>query len=177
MVLMGCLAEMAVAHPTAGSFGIYAELYLSRWAGFTIRYTYWVAVSISVGSEAVAAAIYTQWWFPHSPMWGWVVFYSAVLILVNALSVGAFGEFEYWFSMIKVSAIVVFILLGAAVLFGYHQDRPRRAAAPGRCGGRRSRRRGAGHLRTACRDPWQGSRRRIFVSLTDTTQHRREEMS
>ena len=57
-------------------------------------------------------------------MWGWVVFYSAVLILVNALSVGAFGEFEYWFSMIKVSAIVVFILLGAAVLFGYHQDRP-----------------------------------------------------
>jgi len=124
MVLMGCLAEMAVAHPTAGSFGIYAELYLSRWAGFTIRYTYWVAVSISVGSEGVAAAIYTQWWFPNSPMWGWVVFYSAVLIVVNALSVGAFGEFEYWFSMIKVSAIVVFILLGVAVIFGYHQDRP-----------------------------------------------------
>ena len=124
LTLMGCLAEMAVAHPTVGSFGIYAELYLSRWAGFTIRYTYWVAVSISVGSEAVAAAIYTQWWFPHSPMWGWVVFYSAVLIVANALSVGTFGEFEYWFSMIKVSAIVVFILLGAAVLFGYHQDRP-----------------------------------------------------
>ena len=124
MVLMGCLAEMAVAHPTAGSFGIYAELYLSRWAGFTIRYTYWVAISVSIGSEAVAAAIYTQWWFPNSPMWAWVVFYSAVLIIVNALSVGAFGEFEYWFSMIKVSAIVVFILLGVAVLFGYHQDHP-----------------------------------------------------
>jgi L-asparagine transporter-like permease len=124
MALMGCLAEMAVAHPTAGSFGIYAELYLSRWAGFAIRYTYWVAVAISVGSEAVAAAIYTQWWFPHSPMWAWVVIYSAVLILINALSVGAFGEFEYWFSTIKVSAIVVFILLGIAVLGGYHQDRP-----------------------------------------------------
>jgi L-asparagine transporter-like permease len=124
MVLMGCLAEMAVAHPTAGSFGIYAELYLSRWAGFTIRYTYWVAISVSIGSEALAAAIYTQWWFPNTPMWAWVVFYSAVLVIVNALSVGAFGEFEYWFSMIKVSAIVVFILLGAAVLFGYHQDKP-----------------------------------------------------
>lgn len=124
MLLMACLAEMAIAHPTAGSFGIYAELYLSRWAGFTIRYTYAVAVSITVGSEAIAAAIYTQWWFPHSPMWAWVVFYSAVLIVVNALSVGAFGEFEYWFSMIKVSAIIVFILLGVAVLFGYHQDRP-----------------------------------------------------
>lgn len=124
MLLMACLAEMAVAHPTAGSFGIYAELYLSRWAGFAIRYTYWVAVSITVGSEAIAAAIYTQWWFPQSPMWGWVVFYATLIIVVNALSVGAFGEFEYWFSMIKVSAIIVFILLGIAVLFGYNQDRP-----------------------------------------------------
>jgi L-asparagine transporter-like permease len=124
LLLMGCLAEMAVTHPTAGSFGVYADLYLSSWAGFVIRYTYWAAQSIAVGGEAVAAAIYTQWWFPHSPAWAWVIFYSAVLIFVNARSVGAFGEFEYWFSLIKVSAIVVFILLGAAILFGVHQQRP-----------------------------------------------------
>ena len=65
LLLMACLAEMAVAHPTAGSFGIYAELYVSRWAGFVIRYTYWAAQSIAIGGEAVAAAIYTQWWFPE----------------------------------------------------------------------------------------------------------------
>ena len=124
LLLMGCLAEMAVAHPTAGSFGVYADLYLSPWAGFAIRYTYWSAQSIAIGGEAVAAAIYTQWWFPHTPAWAWVLFYSAVLIFVNARSVGAFGEFEYWFSMIKVSAIIVFILLGAAILFGVHQQRP-----------------------------------------------------
>src|SRR5271169_23567 len=124
LLLMGCLAEMAVAHPTAGAFGVYADLYLSPWAGFAIRYTYWAAQSIAVGGEAVAAAIYTQWWFPHSPAWIWVVFYSAVLIFANARSVGAFGEFEYWFSIIKVIAIVVFILLGAAILFGVHQQRP-----------------------------------------------------
>ena len=124
LLLMGCLAEMAVAHPTVGSFGVYAGLYLSPWAGFAIRYTYWAAQSIAVGGEAVAAAIYTQWWFPTSPAWVWVLFYSAVLIFVNARSVGAFGEFEYWFSVIKVIAIVVFILLGAAILFGVHQQRP-----------------------------------------------------
>ncbi len=124
LLLMGCLAEMAVAHPTAGSFGVYADLYLSGWAGFAIRYTYWAAQSIAVGGEAVAAAIYTQWWFPHSPAWAWVMFYAAVLIFVNARSVGAFGEFEYWFSLVKVIAIVVFILLGAAILFGVHQQRP-----------------------------------------------------
>jgi L-asparagine transporter-like permease len=115
---------MAVAHPTAGSFGVYADLYLSGWAGFAIRYTYWAAQSIAIGGEAVAAAIYTQWWFPHSPAWVWVVVYSAVLVFVNARSVGAFGEFEYWFSLVKVIAIVVFILLGTMILFGVHQQRP-----------------------------------------------------
>ena len=124
LLLMGCLSEMAVAHPTAGSFGIYAELYLSHWAGFVVRYTYWAAVSIAVGGEAVAAAIYTQWWFPHTPGWLWVIFYAVVLVFVNARSVGAFGEFEYWFSIIKVSAIVAFIVLGAGILFGVYQQRP-----------------------------------------------------
>ena len=124
LLLMYCLSEMAVAHPTAGSFGVYAELYLSRWAGFVVRYTYWAAQSIAIGGEAVAAAIYTQWWFPNSPAWMWVVFYSAVLIFINARGVRAFGSFEYWFSMIKVSAILVFIILGAAVLLGIHQQRP-----------------------------------------------------
>ena len=124
LLLMGCLSEMAVAHPTAGSFGVYADLYISPWAGFVVRYTYWAAQSIAIGGEAVAAAIYTQWWFPNTPAWAWVLFYSGVLIFVNARSVGAFGEFEYWFSMIKVSAIIVFIVMGAAILIGIHQQRP-----------------------------------------------------
>ncbi|HUK73946.1 MAG TPA: amino acid permease [Candidatus Bathyarchaeia archaeon] len=124
LLLMYCLCEMAVAHPTAGSFGVYADLYLSPWAGFVVRYTYWAAECIAIGGEAVAAGIYTRWWFPAMPAWIWVVFYSAVLVFVNARSVGAFGSFEYWFSMIKVSAIAVFILLGAAVLLGIHQQRP-----------------------------------------------------
>ncbi len=121
---MYCLSEMAVAHPTAGSFGVYADLYVSPWAGFVVRYTYWAAQSIALGGEAVAAAIYTQWWFPNTPVWVWVVVYSVLLIFVNASSVGAFGTFEYWFSMIKVTAIGVFIVLGAAVLLGVHQQQP-----------------------------------------------------
>jgi len=124
LLLTACLGEMAVAHPTAGSFGVYAELHLSRWAGFTIRYTYWAAQSIAIGGEAVAAAIYTQWWFPHAPAWAWVVFYSAALIFINAQSVGAFGTFEYWFATIKITAIVIFIVLGTALIFGIHREHP-----------------------------------------------------
>jgi len=118
LLLMGALSEMAVAHPTAGSFGVYAELYVNRWAGFVIRYTYWFVQCIAVGGEAVAIAIYCQWWFPNTPKWMWTAAFSLALLYVNGRSVGSFGTFEYWFAMIKVVAIILFIVFGAAVLFG-----------------------------------------------------------
>ena len=118
LLLMGALSEMAVAHPTAGSFGVYAELYVHPWAGFTVRYTYWAAQVIAIGSEAVAIAIYCQWWFPNTPKWLWIVAFSCALLYVNARSVGSFGSFEYWFAMIKVVAIVLFMVFGILLTTG-----------------------------------------------------------
>src|SRR5512138_1091153 len=108
LIMMGALTEMAVVHPTAGSFGVYAETYLSPWAGFVVRTTYWLAQVVAIGSEATAAAIYTRFWFPHAPLWIWITLYSGALIVLNLTSVKNFGEFEYWFAMIKVGAIVLF---------------------------------------------------------------------
>jgi len=116
--MMSALTEMAVVHPTAGSFGVYAETYLSPWAGFVVRTTYWMAQVVAIGGEVTAAAIYTRFWFPRAPLWIWIVLYSTALILVNLASVKNFGEFEYWFAMIKVSAIVLFIVLGVGYIFG-----------------------------------------------------------
>ena len=124
LLLMRALGEMAVAHPTAGSFGIYAELYLGRWAGFTVRYTYWAAQCVAIGGEATAIAIYCQWWFPHTPQWFWILAFTIALLYVNARGVGSFGAFEYWFAMIKVVAIVMFIAVGMALLLGW-TARPR----------------------------------------------------
>jgi L-asparagine transporter-like permease len=118
LLFMGALAEMAVAHPTAGSFGVYAELYVNAWAGFTIRYTYWAAQCIAIGGEATAIAIYCQWWFPNTPKWLWILGFSVAVVYINARSVASFGSFEYWFAMIKVVAIVVFIAFGLALLAG-----------------------------------------------------------
>lgn len=112
------LAEMAVAHPVAGSFGIYAEMYVHPWAGFTVRYSYWLAQAVAIGSELVAASIYCHDWFPQVPGWVWIGGFSLGLIYVNARTVGSFGEFEYWFAMIKVLTIVVFLILGGALLVG-----------------------------------------------------------
>ena len=118
LLLMGALSEMSVAHPTAGSFGVHAEIYLGRWAGFVVRYTYWAVQAIAIGGEATAVAVYCHWWFPNLPSWLWIVAFSAGLLWVNARSVGSFGEFEYWFAMIKVVAIILFIAFGAAMLIG-----------------------------------------------------------
>jgi amino acid transporter, AAT family len=118
LCLMWALGEMTVAHPVAGSFGVYAEMYVHPWAGFAMRYSYWLAQVIATGSEVVAASIYCKYWFPNVPSWLWIAGFSAALIYVNARSVASFGEFEYWFAMIKVLTITGFLILGTALLLG-----------------------------------------------------------
>ena len=112
------LSEMAVVHPTAGSFGTYAEIYLNPWAGWIARYSYWMAQVIAVGGEAVAAGVYMTFYFPGTPVWLWSLGFAFVLLYFNSRSVNNFGSIEYWFALIKVVAIVVFIILGAASIFG-----------------------------------------------------------
>jgi len=118
LVMVFSLSEMAVVHPAAGSFGVYAETYLNPWAGFVVRYTYWFCQVIAIGGEAVAAGIYMTYWFPGTPVWMWSLAFAGILLYVNARSVSNFGTFEYWFAMIKVTAIVLFIALGAIHIFG-----------------------------------------------------------
>jgi L-asparagine transporter-like permease len=105
------LSEMAVMHPTAGSFGTYAEKYLNPWAGFLARTAYWSA-------QVVAAGVYMTFWFPDVPVWLWSLAFAGVLLIVNTREVGNFGTFEYWFALIKVTAIVLFIVLGLAAIVG-----------------------------------------------------------
>jgi L-asparagine transporter-like permease len=111
-------AEMAVTLPVAGSFGVYAQTYLNGWSGFTVRITYAFVQILAIGAEVTAVAIYFSLWFPGIPQWVWVVGVSACLIAVNGLRIGNFGEFEYWFAIIKVITIVIFILVGLGLIFG-----------------------------------------------------------
>lgn len=118
VTMVWALAEMAAAHPAAGSFGLYAEMYLHPWAGYAIRLTYWLCMMVVVGSEVVATSIYCKLWFPETPSWIWIGLFSLVILYVNCTSVGSLGTFEYWLSMIKVVTIVAFLILGTALLSG-----------------------------------------------------------
>ncbi len=117
LIMSYVLAEMAVVHPVAGAFGVYAETYLNPWAGFSVRATYGAAQIIAIGAEVTAAGIYMSYWFPNVPQWIWVVLVSAGLVALNAMQVNRLGEFEYWFAMIKVAAIVAFIAIGVVLIF------------------------------------------------------------
>lgn len=118
LIISYALAEMAVVHPVAGSFGVYAETYLSPWAGFAIRTTYGLVQIIAIGAEVTAVAIYFTFWFPSVPQWMWVLGVSAGLVAINTMQVGRFGEIEYWFALIKVVAILAFIAVGGGLILG-----------------------------------------------------------
>lgn len=112
------MGELSSMHPAAGSFGLYAEMYLNDWAGFVARYGYWFSVVMAVGSELVAAGTYMRAWFPNVPIVVWMAAFAVLLLLINLFPVGNYGTVEYWFAFIKVLTIFLFILVGAALLLG-----------------------------------------------------------
>jgi AAT family amino acid transporter len=112
------LGELSCMHPGAGSFGLYADLFLNPWAGFISRAGYWIAISVSVGANLVASATYMQYWFPTVPALVWVALFSLVLVLINLRSVGDYGRFEYWFAMVKLVTMSAFIIVGGMLLVG-----------------------------------------------------------
>lgn len=124
VLLAGALTEMCVAHPTAGSFGVYAEMYVSPFAGYLVRLSYWLMQLVSTGGHMVAVAVYMRYWFPDTPGVVWVASFSVLLVLANAGAVRAYAEAEYWLVMIKVVAVVAFVLLGFGLLAGLTGDAP-----------------------------------------------------
>src|SRR4051794_21008460 len=118
IMVMRMLAEMAVANPSTGSFADYARNAMGGWAGFSVGWLYWYFWVIIVGFEAIAGAKIIQYWIPGVPLWLVSLILLTAMTLTNLFSVSSFGEFEFWFAGIKVAAIVVFLLIGTAYVFG-----------------------------------------------------------
>ena len=116
LLLGRALTEMAVAHPTAGAFGVYAGIYVSPFAGYAVRVSYWLMQVIATGGQLVAASIYMAYWFPGVPGAAWVLVFALALLYVNSRTVGRLGSIEYWLVMIKVVAIVLFVVIAAYVV-------------------------------------------------------------
>ncbi|MEV8315516.1 amino acid permease [Streptomyces sp. NPDC059900] len=118
VLVMRMLGEMAAARPTSGSFSTYADQALGRWAGFSIGWLYWFFWVVVLAVEATAGAVILNGWIPAVPQWGWALIVMVVLTATNLVSVGSYGEFEFWFAGIKVVAIGGFVIIGLLAVFG-----------------------------------------------------------
>lgn len=118
MLVMRMMAEMAAAIPSSGSFSVHAERAFGPWAGFAIGWLYWAALVVVLAVEATAAAIIVNSWLPGIPQWALVLLFMAVLTAVNFAAVSRFGELEFWLALIKVVAVVAFLVLGVLAFLG-----------------------------------------------------------
>lgn len=119
VLVMRMLAEMAIASPDTGSFSTYADRAIGSWAGFTIGWLYWWFWVLVIPLEANAAATILHAWFPGVAIWAFTLVITLLLTITNLFSVKNYGEFEFWFALIKVVAIVGFVILGIMAIFGW----------------------------------------------------------
>ena len=116
--LMTSLGEMATMLPSTGSFCDYASRFVDPAFGFAMSYNYWINWAITTAVDLSAAALIMHTWFPGVSFLSWTAIFFALIIVLNFVSVGLYGEMQYWFSGIKVAAVILFILIGIFVILG-----------------------------------------------------------
>lgn len=117
IAVMRMLGEMAAAHPSSGSFATYGRMAYGHWAGFLLGWLYYFLLIMACGAELTGASAMMASWF-DVPQWVPGLIVVVVLTAVNLAQVKGFGEFEYWFAMIKIAVIVGFLLIGVLLWLG-----------------------------------------------------------
>ena len=115
-IIMRALGEMAVHNPVSGSFSRYAKDYLGPLAGYITGWNYWFLWVVTCMAEITAVGVYMKMWFPETPSWIWALAALVIMTLVNLIAVKAYGEFEFWFALIKIVAILAMIFVGLGVI-------------------------------------------------------------
>ena len=117
IAVMRMLGEMAAAHPSSGSFATYGRMAFGHWAGFLLGWIYYFLLIMACGAELTGASAMMASWF-DVPQWVPGLVAVAILTTVNLAQVKGFGEFEYWFAMIKIAVIVGFLIIGVLLWLG-----------------------------------------------------------
>src|SRR5690554_1659309 len=115
--IMRMLGEMSVEEPVSGSFSHFANKYWGEFPGFLSGWNYWFNYIVVSMAELTAVGIYVNFWFPDVPHWVTALVCLVLITLLNLISVGAFGEFEFWFAIVKVAAIIGMIVFGLILIF------------------------------------------------------------
>jgi lysine-specific permease len=122
--LMTSLGEMAAYMPVSGSFSTYASRFVDPALGFAMGWNYWYNWAITIAVELSAGALIMKYWFPDVPGVIWSAIFLALMLGLNLLSVKGYGESEYWFSFIKVSTVIIFLVIGFLMILGIMGGEP-----------------------------------------------------
>ena len=122
--LMTSLGELAAFMPVSGSFATYGARYVDPGFGFALGWNYWYNWAITIAVDLVASQLVMAYWFPDVPGYWWSALFLLLMVALNAISVKGFGEAEYWFAAIKVATVLVFIVLGVAMIVGILKGGP-----------------------------------------------------
>ncbi|WP_373562378.1 amino acid permease [Halobacillus litoralis] len=117
-IVFRCLAALTAAHPEKGSFRTYAKQAFGAWAGFSNGWVYWTCEMLIMGSQLTALAIFAQFWFPKLPLWVFALIFALLGLLVLWLGVRKVEQMENVFGIIKISAILMFVIIAALALTG-----------------------------------------------------------
>lgn len=118
VLVMAMLAEMVAARPSSGAFSSYAQDAMGRSAGSAVGWMYWIQLVVVIAAEATGAAGIVAGWVPAVPAWVWVLLFVAAFTAINLFAVSGYGRFEFWFAAIKVTAIIVFLVIGVCAILG-----------------------------------------------------------
>jgi AAT family amino acid transporter len=117
-VTMLSLGEMAAFVPVAGSFCTFAGRYVDDALGFALTWNYWFNDAVSTAADLVALQLVMQYWTDVFPWYALGIIVWVLIVLANIIDVRAYGELEYWLSLLKVVTIIIFIILSIAVNAG-----------------------------------------------------------
>ncbi|QYR19359.1 amino acid permease [Paenibacillus sp. sptzw28] len=117
-IVFDVLARMTSNDPIEGSFRSYAKKAYGSWAGFSSGWVYWASELLIMGSQMTALSLFSRFWFPEVPLWIFAAGYGMLGLIIVLLGTKGFERFENIFALIKISAIIMFIIIGAAALFG-----------------------------------------------------------
>ncbi|MEB8125758.1 amino acid permease [Staphylococcus succinus] len=117
-LVMLCLGQLAIKHPVTGGFHVYASKYIHPAVGYIVAWFYWLTWTVALGSEFTAVGLLMQKWLPDIPVYIFATIAIILVLVFNIISTRFYAEVEFYFSLVKVIAIIVFILLGVLVIIG-----------------------------------------------------------
>ncbi|QDP39059.1 amino acid permease [Radiobacillus deserti] len=117
-IVFDSLAKLTAKHPTKGSFSSYAKKAFGHWAGFSNGWVYWSSEMLIMGSQLTALGIFTQFWFPDVPLWLLATIFGVLGLLVVLTGINGFERFENIFAVVKIAAILMFVIIASLALFG-----------------------------------------------------------